>query len=109
MDILAAFGLSASAGLNAYIPLLVVSLLAKFTNLIDLSEPWVCDGKLVDHRAIDRSLADRILCGQDPCRLIMSMISFRPLFARLPVRSCLPPAQMSLPRFTRCFHWRPVY
>jgi len=40
MDILAAFGLSASAGLNAYIPLLVVSLLAKFTNLIELSEPW---------------------------------------------------------------------
>jgi len=29
MDILAAFGLSASAGLNAYIPLLIVSLLAK--------------------------------------------------------------------------------
>lgn len=40
MDILAAFGLSASAGLNAYIPLLVVSLLAKFTNLIVLSDPW---------------------------------------------------------------------
>lgn len=40
MDILAAFGLSASAGLNAYIPLLVVSLLARFTNLIQLSDPW---------------------------------------------------------------------
>lgn len=40
MDILAAFGLSASAGLNAYIPLLVVSLLARFTNLVELSEPW---------------------------------------------------------------------
>ena len=40
MDILAAFGLSVSAGLNAYIPLLVVSLLAKFTNLIELSDPW---------------------------------------------------------------------
>jgi hypothetical protein len=40
MDILAAFGLSASAGLNAYIPLLVVSLLGRFTNLIELSEPW---------------------------------------------------------------------
>ncbi|MEN6555350.1 MAG: DUF4126 domain-containing protein [Anaerolineaceae bacterium] len=38
--ILGAFGLSASAGLNAYIPLLVVSLLAKFTNLIELSKPW---------------------------------------------------------------------
>lgn len=40
MDILTAFGLAASAGLNAYIPLLVVSLLAKFTDLIVLSEPW---------------------------------------------------------------------
>ncbi|HNU36405.1 MAG TPA: DUF4126 domain-containing protein [Methanomassiliicoccales archaeon] len=37
---MAAFGLSASAGLNAYIPLLVVSLVAKFTGLIKLSEPW---------------------------------------------------------------------
>jgi hypothetical protein len=35
-----AFGLSASAGLNAYIPLLVVALLGKFTNLIHLQEPW---------------------------------------------------------------------
>jgi cytochrome bd-type quinol oxidase subunit 2 len=39
-SIFSAFGLSASAGLNAYIPLLVVSLLAKFTNLINLEEPW---------------------------------------------------------------------
>ncbi|HOG59295.1 MAG TPA: DUF4126 domain-containing protein [Anaerolineaceae bacterium] len=38
--ILGAFGLSASAGLNAYIPLLIVSLLAKFTDLIKLSRPW---------------------------------------------------------------------
>ncbi len=38
--IFSAFGLSASAGLNAYIPLLVVSLLAKFTGLIQLNEPW---------------------------------------------------------------------
>lgn len=38
--IIEAFGLSASAGLNAYIPLLVVSLLAKFTNLIQLASPW---------------------------------------------------------------------
>jgi len=40
MEIITAFGLSASAGLNAYIPLLVVSLLARFTNLIELSEAW---------------------------------------------------------------------
>ena len=40
MDILAAFGLSASAGLNAYIPLLIVSILARFSNLITLAEPW---------------------------------------------------------------------
>ncbi len=36
----AAFGLSASAGLNAYIPLLVVAITARFTNLINLSEPY---------------------------------------------------------------------
>ena len=44
MDVLTgvftAFGLSASAGLNAYIPLLVISLLARFTDLIELSPPW---------------------------------------------------------------------
>ena len=39
-NILSAFGLSASAGLNAYIPLLVVSLLAKYTDLIKLDSPW---------------------------------------------------------------------
>jgi hypothetical protein len=38
--IFTAFGLSASAGLNAYIPLLVVGLLARYTNLITLNQPW---------------------------------------------------------------------
>lgn len=38
--ILSAFGLSASAGLNAYIPLLVVALVARYTDLIRLSAPW---------------------------------------------------------------------
>jgi hypothetical protein len=40
MDIFTAFGLSASAGLNAYIPLLIVSLVARFTDWIELSSPW---------------------------------------------------------------------
>lgn len=40
LGIFSAFGLSASAGLNAYIPLLVVALLARYTDLIKLSEPW---------------------------------------------------------------------
>jgi hypothetical protein len=35
-----AFGLSSAAGLNAYLPLLVVAVTAKFTNLIQLNEPW---------------------------------------------------------------------
>jgi hypothetical protein len=38
--IFTAFGLSASAGLNAYIPLLIVGLLARYTSLIDLNTPW---------------------------------------------------------------------
>ena len=40
LTIFSAFGLSASAGLNAYIPLLVVALMAKFTNWIHLEAPW---------------------------------------------------------------------
>jgi hypothetical protein len=40
LGILGAFGLSFSAGLNAYIPLLMVSLLGRFTDLIQLSKPW---------------------------------------------------------------------
>jgi len=38
--IFTAFGLSASAGLNAYIPLLLVGLLARYTDLIKLNQPW---------------------------------------------------------------------
>jgi hypothetical protein len=40
LDLASAFGLSTSAGLNAYIPMLTVALLAKFTNLINLQAPW---------------------------------------------------------------------
>ena len=40
IDILSAFGLSAATGLNAYLPLLVVGLLARFTPLLTLGAPW---------------------------------------------------------------------
>lgn len=40
LNIFSAFGLSASAGLNAYIPLLIVALLGRYTNLITLNSPW---------------------------------------------------------------------
>ena len=36
----AAFGLSTSAGLNAYIPLLIVAVVARFTDLISLGKPY---------------------------------------------------------------------
>lgn len=39
-SLLAAFGLSASAGLNAYIPLLIVALAARFTDWFALNRPW---------------------------------------------------------------------
>jgi hypothetical protein len=39
-SILSAFGLSASAGLNAYIPLLVIALVARYTDLIKLASPY---------------------------------------------------------------------
>jgi hypothetical protein len=40
LGIFTAFGLSSSAGLNAYIPLLVVALMGRFTDLIVLQPPW---------------------------------------------------------------------
>lgn len=40
LDLASAFGLSTSAGLNAYIPMLTVAVLARFTNLVELQEPW---------------------------------------------------------------------
>ena len=40
LSLATAFGLSTAAGLNAYIPLLVVALLARLTPLITLNEPW---------------------------------------------------------------------
>lgn len=40
LSVFTAFGLSTSAGLNAYLPLLVVALLARFTDLITLEPPW---------------------------------------------------------------------
>jgi hypothetical protein len=39
-SVFSAFGLASAAGLNAYLPLLVVALAARFTNLIQLNEPW---------------------------------------------------------------------
>jgi hypothetical protein len=39
-EIAGAIGLSTSAGLNAYLPLLVVSLVARYTDLVRLNEPW---------------------------------------------------------------------
>jgi hypothetical protein len=40
LNLFTAFGLSTSAGLNAYLPLLLVALLSRFTNLITLNSPW---------------------------------------------------------------------
>jgi uncharacterized membrane protein len=40
LSVFTAFGLSTSAGLNAYLPLLVVALLARFTDFITLKSPW---------------------------------------------------------------------
>lgn len=40
LSVFSAFGLSASAGLNAYIPLLILAFVAKFTTLIKLRAPY---------------------------------------------------------------------
>ena len=40
LGVFTAFGLSASAGLNAYIPLLVIGVIAHYTDWITLNNPW---------------------------------------------------------------------
>ncbi len=40
LGIFTSFGLSTSAGLNAYLPLLIVALMARFTSWIHLNEPF---------------------------------------------------------------------
>lgn len=41
MELLTGFGLATAAGLNAYIPLLALGLLARFTHLVTLPPGWV--------------------------------------------------------------------
>ena len=64
-NVFTSFGLSSSAGLNAYLPLLIVALTARFTNLIELrppfdwlTNPWVI-GVLVVLLLIE-TVADKI-------------------------------------------------
>ena len=40
IEVLSAFGLSAATGLNAYLPLLIVGFVARFTDWIALKSPW---------------------------------------------------------------------
>src|SRR5919205_163688 len=40
IGLLSAFGLATAAGLNAYLPLLVVGLLARYTDLVTLNPPY---------------------------------------------------------------------
>ncbi len=39
-NLAAAFGLSTASGLNAYLPLLLVALAARYTDLVTLNKPW---------------------------------------------------------------------
>lgn len=77
-NILTGFGLSVSAGLNAYIPLLIVALLARFTNLVHLSRPydalangWVI-GALVALVAVE-AVADKIPAIDTVYNLLQSL------------------------------------
>ncbi len=54
LEALTGTGLAASAGLNAYIPLLTMGLLARFTGLIDLPSgwDWLADGWVIGILAV---------------------------------------------------------
>lgn len=65
LGIFTSFGLSSSAGLNAYLPLLIVALVARFSDWIELNEPfgvlssWWIIGVLIVLLTIE-VLADKI-------------------------------------------------
>ena len=40
MELFTGLGLATASGLNAYIPLLAMGLLGRFTNLVELPHPW---------------------------------------------------------------------
>lgn len=40
MELMTGFGLASAAGLNAYIPLLSMGLLGRYTNLVNLPQVW---------------------------------------------------------------------
>lgn len=40
MDIVSALGLGSAAGLNAYIPMLIVGLLDRYTSVVNLPAGW---------------------------------------------------------------------
>lgn len=77
--ILTAFGLSSASGLNAYIPLLIVALTARFTHLIQLNPPfdvltneWVI-GALVILLAIE-VIVDKVPAADTLNDLIQTLI-----------------------------------
>lgn len=80
--VLSSFGLSSAAGLNAYLPLLVVALLSRFTDLIRLNEPfdalesWWTIGVLVVLGSIE-FLADKIPVVDTISDLVQTL--FRPI------------------------------
>lgn len=79
LSLATAFGLSTAAGLNAYIPLLVVAVLARTTSLITLNEPydamssWWVIGALVVLLAIE-ILVDKIPAADTVNDVIHSFI-----------------------------------
>ena len=65
-EVFTAFGLSAAAGLNVYLPLLVVGLLARYTDLITLSGAVGCAGESLGFGRAGCVTDHRDDGGQDP-------------------------------------------
>jgi hypothetical protein len=100
----AAFGLSTSAGLNAYIPLLIVALAGRFplnNPMLQLGEPynalssWWAIGVLVVLLLIE-TFVDKI-----PAVDTINDVSSRRLSGRRPARFSSPPTPTSLPTLAR--------
>jgi hypothetical protein len=85
--ILTSFGLSSSAGLNAYLPLLIVAFLSRFTDLIRLNEPF---------DALESWWTIGVL-------IVLAAIEFLADLSR--ARSCSRPTPTRSPTFTPYWRW----
>ena len=76
MELMTGFGLATAAGLNAYIPLLSMGLLDRYTSLVNLPDGWAW---LANGRVIAIVAVLLVICGRRSVVLLIHVLSIHDL------------------------------